>query len=97
VCARSREGGDERVLIDAGSLTNHYDAGNLNVATDLGATSPRHATRPGLANRAKNLGRKSSGLRVRPRQRSDNAGEMMSQIMANRPAEHLAPAGFFVV
>jgi hypothetical protein len=94
VCARSREGGDERVLIDAGSLTNHYDAGNLNVATDLGATSPRHATPPGLANPAKNLGR---GLRVRPRQRSDNAGEMMSQIMANRPAEHLAPAGFFVV
>jgi hypothetical protein len=41
-------------LIDAGSLTNHYDAGNLNVATDLGATSPRHATPPGLANRAKN-------------------------------------------
>ena len=54
---RSREGGDKRVLIDVGSLTNHYDAGNLNVATDLGATSPRHATPPGLANRAKNLGR----------------------------------------
>jgi hypothetical protein len=39
--------GDKRALIDVESLTNHYAAENLYVATDQDATSPRHATPPG--------------------------------------------------